>query len=169
MAPVPYPKPSKVVRERRPMKRTQGLKNRKPMRRVGKKGAAFPKVKNREFRTWLRTEHDCEIRGRFLLAPLSFMDVPAARGPWDPKVKFLHRCWLPIDPAHVGLKQSQGAPDVGHCVPLCRAAHRFYDNHRADWEAATGLSEAEMERRAGGYGLKWVERGGDYLKSQRGA
>lgn len=74
--------------------------------------------------------------------------------------QFRHHCWGPIDPAHVGEKQSQGAYDVGRVVPLCRAAHNYYDERRGYWLGATGLSEADMESKAAGYALKWVERGG---------
>lgn len=73
---------------------------------------------------------------------------------------FRHVCWGPIDPAHVGDHQATGAPDVGVCVPLCRAAHAFYDEHREEWPQVTALSEKRMANEAGGYALAFVERGG---------
>lgn len=49
---------------------------------------------------------------------------------------------------------------MGVCVPLCRAAHRFYDEHRDEWEYVTDLPERRLGSEAAGYALKFVERGG---------
>lgn len=93
------------------------------------------------------------------LMRLTLHDVEIRRD-GDPRPWWIHGCWGPIDPAHVGEKQSQGAYDVGRIVPLCRASHAFYDEHRSEWRRATGYTEASMENLAAGYALKFVERGG---------
>lgn len=146
----PVPKPVPRVKVRKP------LKARRSMKRVGKRGALFPAVKNPAFRRWLRTQHPCMLANTYTTTRLTAFDSPNLDGSW---VR-VHVCWGPIDPAHVGTHQARGASDVGHCVPLCRAAHRFYDEHRGRWQEATGLTGSDMASRAGGYGLKWVERGG---------
>ena len=61
---------------------------------------------------------------------------------------------------HVGEHQATGAYDLGRILPACWSAHFFYDHHRDEWEYATELTEAWMENEAGGYALKYVERGG---------
>lgn len=43
---------------------------------------------------------------------------------------------------------------------MCRATHQFYDEHRDEWEQVTELSERRLENEAGGFALKFVERGG---------
>lgn len=146
----PCPKPERrPPKERKPMKRT-----RMKQYNAKRKGSAFPKHKNPAFRRWLRTENECLLAHRYLTKRFSMHDIELMLR------RFVHVCWGPIDPAHVGQKQSQGAADVGHCVPLCRAAHDFYDQHRSEWRRVTGYGEKRMANEAGGYGLKYVERGG---------
>ncbi len=65
-----------------------------------------------------------------------------------------------MTPAHVGEHQAQGAPDFGALVPLCKAGHEFYDEHRTEWSRVTGYSEKKMALAASGYALKYVEEGG---------
>jgi len=96
------------------------------------------------------------LRGHVIGCSLSPHDVSqglAWRG-------FKHVCWGANTPAHVGKHQATGAPDFGRCVPLCQAAHQFYDEHRHAWSRFTGYTEVRMESAAAGYALKYVERGG---------
>lgn len=154
----PAPKPPKrKPKPRRPMKRTRMKACGARTKKSG--GALFPNRKDPAFRRWLRTENDCLLSGRRLAKRLALFDIQRLGGT-DNAIGFDHVCWGPIDPAHVGDKQSRGAPDLGHCVPLCRAAHDFYDQHRSAWKSVTGLSEKRMANEAGGFALKYVERGG---------
>lgn len=139
------------------------------MRRVGKRGGAFWKRKNRAFRRWLVTEKPCLLAGKYTMAQLCPDDQPE---PWLElgrvnynKLRWRHVCWHPLDPAHVGEPQARGASDVGACVVLCRPAHRLYDTNRPRFHRVTGISERVMEREAGGYGLAWVERGGNVTEA----
>lgn len=137
------------------------------MRSRGQRGAAFPQRKHRPFRTWLRTENPCLFRGRRITRRFSANDWALPGG------GFVHRCFGPIDPAHVGDRtQAGGAGDLGECVPWCRAVHRCYDQgwgrDRAAFAQATGFTERELANRAGGYGLKYVERGGAAYVAQQG-
>jgi len=141
----PVPKPEKKVKPKKGLKRT-------PMKK-GKPGASrFPKMRNPAYRAFIRA-HDCAIMGRIVGARMSMRDLRCSG-------LFQHRCWGPTDPAHVGQHRANGAPDVGAIVPLCRAAHSFYDEHRAAWGKATGLSESKMANLAAGLALKYHEQGG---------
>jgi hypothetical protein len=143
------PKPAvREERGRQPLKRTR-MKSRNQKR----KGSAFPKVRDREYTRWLVTENDCLLRHRTTRKRMSPIDV------WTP-YGTIHHCWGPIDPAHVGKHRSKGAPDLGATVPLCRAAHSFYDEHRNQWPHVTQLSEKQMASAASGYALKYAESGG---------
>jgi hypothetical protein len=117
----------------------------------------FWKRKDKKYRRWVWTENDCMLRGSLLRGRVSLHDVVTPMG------GFLHVCWGVITPAHVGQHQARGAPDFGVLVPLCQAAHQFYDEHRAEWAKVTGCSERKMASEAGGYGLKYVEHGGSPL------
>jgi len=121
-------------------------------RNAKRKGSAFPTARQREYCRWLVTEHECLLADRITWFKMSAYDVQLERG-------FVHRCWGPTDPAHVGEHRSQGAPDFGRVVPLCRAAHQFYDEHRSEWRAVTRLSEAKMASAASGYALRYVKQG----------
>jgi hypothetical protein len=129
-----------------------------------RKGSSFPKQRDAKYRKWVRTENDCMLRGdglfpRVTLASLSLADSVISRDR-DTRVWWVHNCWGPIDPAHVGDSQARGAPDFGVIVPLCRAAHDYYDHHRSKWRKTTGYSEKQMASAASGYALAYVERGG---------
>jgi hypothetical protein len=78
---------------------------------------------------------------------------------------FAHRCWGGMTPAHVGKHQATGAADFGCIVPLCAAAHLFYDLHRKAWAKITGWTEKKMASAASGYALRYVERGGVWCTS----
>lgn len=123
-----------------------------------KQARRFAKRRHPEYRAFVRSQ-PCILTHRFTTRQLCPYDIQ-----WESQGKLVacwsHVCWGPIDPAHVGDKQSQGAYDVGRVVPLCRAGHRFYDEHRSQWRNATEYSEADMESAAAGYALKFVERGG---------
>lgn len=152
-------KPGRASMKRTPIaNRKASLKRGKPLSRATRLkarpgGSRFPKRRHPEYRRWIRAQ-PCILTQWLTAQRLTANDLGAGPGFWR------HLCWGPIDPAHVGEKQSRGAYDLGRVVPLDRAAHRFYDEHRREWEAVTGLTEALMENLAGGYALKWVERGG---------
>lgn len=120
-----------------------------------------------EYTTWLTTENNCMLRMRAIGGRFSLNDVMVTASDSSGKTwgEWMHLCWSspdrpPIDPAHVGKHRSKGAPDFGHTVPLCHAAHAFYDAHRSEWKRVTGWTEAYMASAASGYALKYVESGG---------
>lgn len=123
------------------------------MRRRGK-GSAFPKRRHPAYRRFIRAQA-CILDGRYTKVRLTLYDQWTRRGFW-------HVCWGPIDPSHVMDHQARGAYDVGECVPMCRATHEFYGKHEYDgeWELVTEISQKRLENEAGGYALKFVERGG---------
>lgn len=142
----PCPKPPKVVKAKKRMKRYNSKR----------KGSAFPKVRNKAYRDWVRLENACLLSDRGgTPGRVSLYDYELAN-----RSGFIHNCWGHVTPAHVGKHQARGAPDFGCIVPLCEIAHQFYDEHRSEWKRATGLSEREMASRASGYALKYAERGG---------
>ena len=133
-----------------------------------RKGSSFPKQRDAKYTTWLVTEHDCMLAGRFTKTRLTLNDLCAA-GEQDGLYRrvslYAHRCWrpedrLPREPAHVGKHRSKGAADLGCTVPLCPGAHDFYDYRRSEWAHATGYTEPQMASAASGYALRWVDRGG---------
>jgi hypothetical protein len=156
----PCPKPKsrkKKVSGWAPKRRTR-LKPRNAKR----KGSAFPKVRDKTFCVWLVTENPCLLEGG---APVEHSLPVATSIPYaivyrDGDFRLAHRCWGAITPAHVGKHRAQGAPDFGHVIPLCKAAHQFYDEHRSEWPRVTGYSEKKMALAASGYALKYVEQGG---------
>jgi len=162
LRPVPKPKPRKKVRggkrgapTGRPRTR---LKTRTRMKPVNRKrgGSAFPKQRDREYRRWVWTENPCMLRGRVIAYSICSHDVSqglAWRG-------FKHMCWGANTPAHVGKHQAKGAPDFGVLVPLCQAAHQFYDEHRYSWYGVTGWTADAMAGAAEDYGREYLERGG---------
>jgi len=108
------------------------------------------KRKNVAFRRWLVTL-GCDLMGATIGRALTANDVPlglAWRG-------FEHRCWGPIDPAHIGEHQSRGASDVGYCLPMCRAMHEYYDEHRSSFYQITGRSPKQLMREAARWGVYW--------------
>jgi hypothetical protein len=134
------------------------------MKQVNRKrgGSSFPKVRDKAYCTWLVTENPCLLEGG---VPVLHSLPVATSIPYtivyrDGDFRLVHRCWGGLDPAHVGKHRSKGAPDVGATVPLCRAAHRFYDEHRSEWQLVTGYAEAKMASAASGYALRYVEQGG---------
>ena len=155
------PKPRKRVRVSR-----KTLKRRTRMEAVNRKrgGSSFPKQRDKKYRRWIRTENACLLRGDALFPCVTRRQVTPFDKTWWPGKggvpQWRHICFGPVDPAHVGKHQAQGAPDVGAIVPLCRAAHSFYDEHRSDWRYVTGYSEKQMASAASGYALKYVESGG---------
>lgn len=96
--------------------------------------------------------------GRCTYVRFSEHDVAFPRGGKLPR--FVHYCWGANTPAHVGKHQAKGAPDFGALVPLCKEAHRRYDERRWEWKRATGFTEKQMASEASGYALFYVERGG---------
>lgn len=146
---VKVPKPKKrVKRSRTPLRKT-----RMRTRNAKRKGSAFPKVRDADFTRWLTTTNPCLLAQRMTRKAITRLDwIPW--GGW-----YVHVCWGPIDPAHVGKHRSKGAPDVGATVPLCRAAHSFYDEHRNQWPHVTQFNEKLMARAASGYALKYIELG----------
>ena len=151
----PCPKPKRRVKRlhQTRMKRSR-LKCGAGSKRRGK--SSFPKQRDAKYRRWIWTENPCMLRGCVIGCSFSSHDVSqglAWRG-------FKHVCWGANTPAHVGKHQATGAPDFGRCVPLCQAAHQFYDEHRHAWSRFTGYTEVRMESAAAGYALRYVERGG---------
>ena len=120
------------------------------MKQCGR-GSAFPHKRDPVYRRWIRSM-GCLIWGAALPRAISLNDEPAGRG-------FTHRCWGPMDPAHVGQHQATGAPDRGAVVCLCRAAHKWYDERRSQFAKVTGLTDKKLENIAAGLGLKYVEQG----------
>src|SRR5207302_4658758 len=118
------------------MKRGAKLKARKTPR-------AFRQRRDPRYTRWIRTQ-PCVLKGRDTTRRLSVRDAENLRREgWFRGEPFYlltgsaywhHACWGPIDPAHVGEHRAQGAPDAGAVVPMCRAAHREYDEHRDRWE-----------------------------------
>ena len=78
----------------KPLKRSW-LKRNTRLERKG--GSMFPKRRDKAYTDWIKT-----------LPCLLFA---------------LHKCWGPIDPAHVFGTRATGAYDKGETVPLCRKAH----------------------------------------------
>ena len=153
----PVPKPKRVERAPKKMQRGKPMK-RVRMRCVNKKrkGSAFPKVRDREYRAFVRFM-PCLLEGKATKGRITLDDIPCtARGleGW-----YWHRCWGPVDPAHVGKHQATGAPDRGACVPFCRAAHQRYDEHRALFLRVTTFSQRQLESIAGGLALRYQEQG----------
>lgn len=104
-----------------------------------KHGSLFPTQRDDAYRRAVRG-CPCILAGRVIERPFSGADVP--NGPfWR---GFRHICWGPVDPAHIGPHQATGAPDRGHILPLCRAAHQFYDEHRISFYRATGYSDHQL-------------------------
>lgn len=129
----PVPKPRKKTRRRpKPLKRTPIVQRSKRSKKSG--GALFWKVKDKPYRDWIRNEHGCLLTGKVTTEPVTPNDTPGLP----------HRCWGAITPAHVGKHQATGAPDRGVIVPLCKAAHTFYDEHRAKWMHVSGWTEPMM-------------------------
>lgn len=145
-APKPEPRPPKA---------------RKPMnaRNAKRDGSMYPKRRDRRYRRWVWQENPCLLEGKVTRGRLTDHDVPSSVHP----ACFQHRCWGVITPAHVGEHAAQGAPDVGVLVPLCQAAHDFYDHRRTEWAKVTGLDERKMAHLAEGYTVKYVERGGQLV------
>ena len=113
----------------------------KPKPRAQKK--RFHARRDRAYTRWVR-QQPCVLKGRDTTRRLSMRDAEnLQRDGWlrgEPhylltgSAYWHHVCWGPIDPAHVGEHRAQGAPDAGAVVPLCRAAHQAYDEHRAHWD-----------------------------------
>lgn len=102
------------------------------------------------------------LRGATIRVPFSKRDHPL------PAWSYIHRCWGDMTPAHVGKHRAQGAADFACVVPLCQAAHQYYDEHRDEWERVTRLTEAQMAHAAAGYALKYVEQGGAAVRAAGG-
>lgn len=161
----PYSKKQQLGKRKRTARswgrpKTRVAMKRCAMKKRGKRGAMYPKRKNREFRRWLVREKPCLLAGKFTLERVCPDDKQLPPATSLTTRLWRHVCWTPRDPAHVGVTQAKGAGDVGSCVVLCRPAHRLYDTDRPRFHRVTKISEREMEREAGGYGLAWIERGG---------
>jgi hypothetical protein len=155
--PTSRPKVRGFQEGRKPLQR-----NRKPLKRVKmrcgagskrRKKSSFPKQRDAKFCRFVVEETDCVGAGRLFTRQVSGYDLRGARA-------FLHVCWGPHDPAHVGKHRAQGAPDFGRVVNMCRALHDFYDQHRSVFAKVTGLTERKLENQAEWNALRWVERGG---------
>ena len=140
MSPTPWPKPP-VQPKRAPKKLT------------AKQGRLFPERRDREYTRWVRQENPCLLRGKLLIGIVGLRDTPVGE-------VWRHICWGPREAAHVGQHVATGAPDFASVVCLCRAAHRFYDEHRSDWLAVTGFSAGDMASAASGLALRFIESGG---------
>ena len=81
---------------------------------------------------------------------------------------FTHRCWGANTPAHVGKHQATGARDFGVLVPLCQAAHQFYDEHRRSWFGVTGWTADAMEGVAEDYAREYEALGGAGVRTAGG-
>ena len=105
------------------------------MKKVNKKrgGHSFPKGVDEPYRRWIR-QQACILSGNVVLGMISPDDQHIGFS-----LAFHHVCWGPVDPAHVGQHQATGAPDMGRLLPLCRAAHQFYDEHRLSFYRVTGI------------------------------
>lgn len=117
-----------------------------------REGAAFPHKREPELRRFVKS-HDCLLEGKVTHRQITPFDEPVGR-------RFRHICWGPVDPAHVGEHDAQGVGDVNTLVPLCRAAHGFYDTQRSWWESATEIPEAQLRWVAAALVVKFIERGG---------
>lgn len=149
----PLARPTRLQRGK-PMKRgTTPMKQRNATRG----GSSFPKQRDDAYRRWIRTENACLLRGAVTLRRLSIHDIDHYDG-------VQHMCWGAITPAHVGKHQATGAADFGRCVPLCQAAHQFYDEHRHAWARYTWYTAVRMESAACDYARKYVEakRAGEF-------
>lgn len=127
------------------MKRRTPLRREKPLARgptrlkARKHGSLFPAQRDDAYRRAVRG-CPCILRGRRIGRHMSIHDRPLASGLYG----FQHVCWGPVDPAHIGPHQAVGAPDRGHILPLCRAAHQFYDEHRMSFYRATGYTDHQL-------------------------
>ena len=144
----PVPKPSGGKRA------PKGLTRTRMKQRPG--GKAFKAVRDPAHCRWVVTETPCVGLGRFFQRRISVADY--AQG--APDCLWVHRCWGPHDPAHVGKHRAQGVPDLGRVVNMCRALHDFYDQHRDVFAKVTGLTERKLALIASGNGLKYSECGG---------
>ena len=126
---------AKRARGTKPMKRGATLKARKVPR-------AFRQRRDPAYTKWVRAQ-PCLVAGRDTTRQLSLRDrenvIHSTRdgevySTLTGSAYWHHVCWGPIDPAHVGKHRAQGAPDAGAVVPLCRAAHQAYDEHRDRWD-----------------------------------
>jgi len=120
-------------------------------------GSMFPHVRDAGYRKWVWTENDCLLAGTRTRVRITISDKAAKV---DLFTFYEHRCWGPIDPAHVNENAAQGTPDVGELIPLCRAAHNYFDNRREEFFAATDTNQAQLIYHAAGLPQKYVEQGG---------
>jgi len=157
MLPNAVPKPPKSkpkvrvsLKHGKPLQRTR-MKSRGPrMKKSG--GAAFPKVKNPAYRTWIRSL-DCLLAGCRTAVQIS----PFDRRWWGDQ--WFHVCFGRIQCAHVNETQARGAADVGECVPLCGAAHHALDQRLGPAKFAQ-VTELNLTHIAAGLAQTYVERGG---------
>lgn len=162
--PAPKPEPSGGKRAPTGLKRTR-MKSRGP-RTKKSGGAAFWRVKNPEYRAWIRSL-GCEVEGQEVLARLSVNDIELrypARLREPRKVTYRHVCWGRVECAHVNDTQAGGAGDVGECVPLCTAAHQALDQ-RLGAATFARVTRLDLTHVAAGLALAWVERGGVPLRA----
>jgi hypothetical protein len=153
--PVPKPKAKRRAKARGLSRKTR-IRPRNPKR----KGSAFPEMRDAKFRRWVWTENLCLLAGHHLPGRVSHHDRKWVLSTFGHGMIYMHVCWGGVTPAHVGKHQATGAPDFGVLVPLCKAAHQSYDEHRDVWPRATGYTEKKMALAASGYALQYVESGG---------
>jgi hypothetical protein len=108
-------------------------------KRLKARGSLFPEQRDEAYRRAVRG-CPCILVGRVVAGQFSPNDRPVGLG-WQ---GWVHGCWGPVDPAHIGPHQAVGAPDRQHILPLCRAAHQFYDEHRMSFYRATGFSHHQL-------------------------
>jgi hypothetical protein len=122
--------------KRTPLRRGKPLARGTTRLKARKGGSLFPEQRDDTYRRAVRG-CPCLLVGHLLAARISPNDQPAWRA-------WVHVCWGPIDPAHIGPHQAVGVPDRQHILPLCRAAHQFYDEHRISFYRATGYSHHQL-------------------------
>jgi len=98
--PVPKPPAHKKVRGGKRGAPTGRPRTRMKNRNAKRKGSAFPKQRNPEYRRWIWTENPCMLRGATIRLPFSTHDVPL------PAWGYIHACWGDMTPAHVGKHQA---------------------------------------------------------------
>lgn len=152
-SPRPCPKPVRQPR-RQPTGLTRSRFRAHGPRTQKSGGHLFPAGVDEQRRRFV-CSLPCLLTGAVYGRPLTDHDVSLGLA-W---CGFAHRCWGAMTPAHVGKHQAQGVPDKGRMVPLCAAAHRYYDEHRRSWAQVTGYTEARMLAAAAQVEAEYV-RGG---------
>ena len=147
--PKPAPRPKRAPKKVAPRLKRSRIKQRNAKRG----GASFPKARDKAYCRWA-VSTGCTFSGRFLWRQISPNDTRLSVGYW------VHHCWGAIDPAHVGEHRAQGAPDRGSVLPMCRALHQFYDEHRPAFYRAVRITEHRLVGAAQYLASQFPESGG---------